>query len=118
VEPTRLWVGQKIHLPAVVDSTATNESRTPSNEVADTTTSQRVYSVKPGDRLRRIAGQFGITVSAIREANALRTDRLEVGQKLKIPAKTSGRTSASATAAPTGTPNATSTATKLAEVRG
>lgn len=45
-----------------------------------------VYVVKKGDTLTRVAKAHGVSVPAIRAANALKTDRLLVGQKLKIPA--------------------------------
>lgn len=44
------------------------------------------YEVKRGDNLTRIAKNHGTTVKAIREANGLKTDRILVGQKLKVPA--------------------------------
>lgn len=46
-----------------------------------------VYTVKKGDTLGRIAGMYGssITVKDIRRANNLTSDKLSIGQKLKIP---------------------------------
>jgi LysM repeat protein len=43
------------------------------------------YTVKPGDNLTKVAKAHGTTLKAIREANALKTDRILVGQKLKVP---------------------------------
>lgn len=43
------------------------------------------YSVKSGDNLTTIAKRHGVTVDAIRQANGLSGDRLNVGQTLKIP---------------------------------
>ena len=51
-------------------------------------TSTTVYAVKQGDTLTRIAKAHGTTVHAIRAANGLKTDRLLVGQKLKVPTAT------------------------------
>jgi LysM repeat protein len=45
--------------------------------------------VKSGDNLTKIAGQYGISIKALRAANALKTDSIKVGQKLKVPAKAS-----------------------------
>lgn len=45
----------------------------------------REYVVRPGDTLSIIAEACGTKVSAIKEANGLRSDMLRVGQKLKIP---------------------------------
>jgi LysM repeat protein len=47
-----------------------------------------VYVVKSGDNLTKIARNHGTTISAIRAANALKTDRIVVGQKLKLPDST------------------------------
>jgi len=44
-----------------------------------------LYEVKPGDNLTVIAKKHGVTVGLIRTANAMTSDRLDVGQKLKIP---------------------------------
>ncbi len=82
VDSLRLRIGQKIHLPAAADLAATNAS--PAGPDAG-----RLYTVRAGDWLLKIASRFGTTVNALREANGLKTDRLEVGQKLKIPAKSS-----------------------------
>jgi len=45
------------------------------------------YTVKKGDNLSRIASRHGVSVEAIRQANGLSGDNINVGQKLKIPAK-------------------------------
>ena len=42
------------------------------------------YSVKKGDNLTKIARRIGASASDIRKWNALRTDRLKVGQKLAL----------------------------------
>jgi LysM repeat protein len=44
-----------------------------------------IYKVKSGDTLTKIAKSHGTTVSAIRTTNNLKSDRLVVGQKLKLP---------------------------------
>ncbi len=43
-----------------------------------------VYRVRPGDYLGRIARRFHTTVKKIKRTNGLRSNRLRVGQKLKI----------------------------------
>ncbi|MBX0327199.1 LysM peptidoglycan-binding domain-containing protein [Oscillochloris sp. ZM17-4] len=48
----------------------------------------RTYTVEPGDSLRSIAEQFGVSVEAILQANGLtpaQGDALRVGQELVIP---------------------------------
>lgn len=47
---------------------------------------QTVYVVEAKDTLSRIAKRFGVTVAAIKSANALTSDVIKVGQKLEIPA--------------------------------
>jgi len=88
LNPTRLQIGQKINIPA---GAATAPTATTSTGAADTaaeaTGSTTTYTVKSGDVLERIAKNHGTTVKAIRAANGLKTDRITVGQKLKIPAK-------------------------------
>lgn len=88
VDSTKLKIGQKIHVPApaapavpVVTGTAPVESAVAGGE--------QTYTVKSGDNLTKIAGQLGTTIKALRAANGLKTDSIKVGQKLKIPAKTS-----------------------------
>jgi LysM repeat protein len=51
---------------------------------------EQTYTVKSGDNLTKIATRFGVSLKAVRAANGLKTDSIKVGQKLKIPAKTSG----------------------------
>jgi nucleoid-associated protein YgaU len=46
---------------------------------------ETVYSVIASDTLNGIAKRYGTTVKAIRAANGLSTDRLSIGQRLKIP---------------------------------
>ena len=112
VEPTKLKIGQKIHIPApaapstpAVTGTAPLESATASGE--------QTYTVKSGDNLTKIAGHLGTTLKALRAANGLKTDSIKVGQKLKIPAKASVPTAvptAPLEPAPTSPPLSTPTA--------
>ena len=43
------------------------------------------YSVQSGDNLTAIAKKHGVTVDMIRQANGIAGDRLNIGQKLRIP---------------------------------
>jgi LysM repeat protein len=47
---------------------------------------ETIYVVKSGDSLTRIAKAHGTTVKALKAANGLKSDRIVVGAKLKIPA--------------------------------
>jgi len=88
VEPTKLQIGQKIHIPATAAPTMSAGTGTAPVESASTG-GEQTYTVKSGDYLSKIAVQFGISIKALRVANGLKTDSLKVGQKLKIPAKAS-----------------------------
>lgn len=46
---------------------------------------QRTYTVRPGDTLARIARRYHTTITAIREANGLRSDSVRDGQELFVP---------------------------------
>jgi LysM repeat protein len=70
----------------------------PSGVSAPPTPTGTKYTVQAGDSLYSIAGKYGVTVTALREANNLTTDLLSIGQTLIIP-----------TTAPTPTPTPTGT---------
>jgi LysM repeat protein/lipoprotein-anchoring transpeptidase ErfK/SrfK len=53
---------------------------TPTPEIRPT-----LYEVKHGDALILIAKKFGLTVDQLKTFNGLQTDKIRVGQKLKIP---------------------------------
>ena len=71
-------MGQVLKLP-------TTSSETPSSNTVD-------YTVKSGDSLYKIAGQYNVTVDAIKRANNLTTNTLQIGQVLRIPLGTSRET--------------------------
>jgi len=98
--PDRLSIGQKLTIPAPVGSAAVrtpqstpvsrpSEAATPSN-----TQGQRLYTVAPGDSLWKIAAAQlgkGTRYEEIFKLNAATLkndeDNLEVGMKLRLPAK-------------------------------
>jgi LysM repeat protein len=88
VNPRRLQIGQKIKLPPAQPATkgAGDVGAAPPTEPAVAAEAAKVYRVRGGDNLTKIARQHGVTIKALREANSLKTDRIKVGQKLKIPA--------------------------------
>jgi LysM repeat protein len=94
VDPLKLQIGQKIVIPPP------SASPTPvaPNGTLMTETGEKIYTVKSGDNLTKIASQFGTTVRALRSANSLATDSIKVGQKLKIPGKTAPPDAAPGTA--------------------
>jgi peptidoglycan endopeptidase LytE len=86
IEPTKLKIGQKLHIPAAAVPSATAATGAATVESASAAGDQ-TYAVKSGDNLTKIAVQHGTTLKALRAANGLKTDSIKVGQKLKIPAK-------------------------------
>jgi LysM repeat protein len=98
IEPTKLKIGQKIHIPAATAPTAPAATGAASTEVASPS-GEQTYAVKSGDTLSSIAKEKGTTVKALRAANSLKTDRITVGQKLKIPVKASAPATGTATPA-------------------
>lgn len=46
---------------------------------------ERLYYVRSGDTLSRIASRFGVGLSSLRNTNALWSDRIRIGQCLIIP---------------------------------
>lgn len=57
----------------------------PKKTAAATTPS--THKVRRGENLSKIAKRYGVSVEALRKANNMAGDRLDVGQKLKIPKK-------------------------------
>ncbi|MSR67000.1 MAG: LysM peptidoglycan-binding domain-containing protein [Pedosphaera sp.] len=75
VVPTRLRIGQKVKVPTSVASTTKPA----------TTDDVDAYLVKGGDSLSKIAQRTGTTVKGLRDLNKLSSDRINAGQKLKLP---------------------------------
>jgi LysM repeat protein len=59
------------------------ELRIPEMATATTTTTE--HTVNAGENLTRIARQYDVSLEALREANSLRSDVLQVGQVLEVP---------------------------------
>ena len=100
ISPNRLRVGQMIQLPGQVDLSKARHvpSTTPKASAPKTTAPKAAaskasavsgpittYVVKSGDSLSVIAQKHGVKTAALREANGLKSDRIVVGQKLKVP---------------------------------
>lgn len=85
-----LYVGQVLKLTGKASSGSSSSSSSSSNASSGTTTT---YTVKSGDSLWVIAQKFKVTAQQIREKNNLKTDVLQVGQKLVISGKASSSSS-------------------------
>ena len=89
VDPAKLKINQKITIPPKppggLNSLNSAKSPKPQPNLAP---GDKLYVVKRGDNLTKIAHAHGTSVHAIRQANHLRTDQIRVNQKLIIPSKT------------------------------
>lgn len=68
-------VGQKLAIPATA---------------APAPAAPRVHTVARGDTLSALASDYATTIAAIRQANNLRSDQINVGQRLVIPSSSGG----------------------------
>ncbi|MDA3925027.1 MAG: LysM peptidoglycan-binding domain-containing protein [Kiritimatiellae bacterium] len=106
INPKRLRIGQVIQLPGQVNLSKSRSASQKSVKKSSSTRSTAAnisapklskptykgptitYIVKKGDSLSVIAYKHGIKTSALRSANSLKSDRIIVGQKLKVPGAT------------------------------
>ncbi|MDO3661860.1 LysM peptidoglycan-binding domain-containing protein [Bacillus sp. C28GYM-DRY-1] len=98
-----LYVGQVLKLTDQASTGTSPSSSSSSNASSSTTTT---YTVKSGDSLWVIAQKFNVTAQQIREKNNLKTDVLQIGQKLVITGKASSSSSGSSS-------NTSSTSAKI-----
>ena len=93
-----IYVGQKLKVPAKKAALTPAKPATPKPPVKTTPPKTHVptkpvvkqpetteYIVKSGDMLGRIAGKYQLSVKELKELNQLSSDRIYVGQKLKVP---------------------------------
>jgi len=71
--------------PASVPASASAVPASSATAVPTPVPTQRIYVVQQGDTLNEIAQRFGTTADAIRAANGLTGDTIDVGQRLIIP---------------------------------
>ena len=81
----KIHTGQVIRIPGAPEATD-EESK------AAVAATER-YTVRAGDSLFLIAKRYGLTVTALKQANGLSSDSIKVGQVLVIPAKTGNKPS-------------------------
>ncbi len=77
LKSTGLAIGQKLKIPSV------GSIKVPSQPIT-VETETIIHTVKSGEFLGKIASYYKVKVSDIRRENSLKSDRLWVGQKLKI----------------------------------
>lgn len=83
--PNRISIGQTLIIPAGELSTSTIASYKKSKK----STKAKIYKVKKGDNLQKIAAQNGTSVKKIKKWNGLKKDTIYVGQKLTLSPTTS-----------------------------
>lgn len=81
----KLVVGKgTVVVPAAPAPSAPPPAPAPAPAPPKTDSPQLTYTVKPGDSLSVIGRSYSVTVAQLKEWNALRSDMIYVGQKLKL----------------------------------
>ncbi len=118
VPTTESTVTERVDTRASVNeenrSTASRSERT--SRAKETTSAKAaaakttIYSVRSGDSLDKIAKKFGVSINDIRSANGMSqgTTRINIGQKLKIPAAKSVSSAKKSTKSKSKTTNSSS----------
>ncbi len=118
VPTTESTVTERVDTRASVNeenrSTASRSERT--SRAKETTSAKAaaakttIYSVRSGDSLYKIAKKFGVSINDIRSANGMSqgTTRINIGQKLKIPAAKSVSSAKKSTKSKSKTTNSSS----------
>jgi len=88
INPDSIQYGQKVMVPDHLANGTSGRSDTAAGSGPELPPGASTYTVKAGDYLARIANQHGTTVGAIRQANRLTSDLIQVGQVLVIPGGT------------------------------
>ncbi|MCX7832711.1 MAG: LysM peptidoglycan-binding domain-containing protein [Ignavibacteria bacterium] len=82
LESDKIIVGQNL---IIFTNKKIKDENTKDNKTKkDKTTKQKTYTVKKGDTLASIAEKFGVTVNQLKKWNKLKTDKITVGQVLKV----------------------------------
>ncbi|HEY52405.1 MAG TPA: LysM peptidoglycan-binding domain-containing protein [Caldilineae bacterium] len=87
-----IYVGQRLWIPTK-NSAASSRNTQPAASAAPGS----VHVVRRGDTLAKIAQRYGVSISALRQANNIRNiNRIYVGQRLRIPGRAAQKQAASA----------------------
>ena len=77
-----IMVGQSIVVPGDGEQASQKPAKAERGKPRTTT-----HTVRSGETLGAIAEKYGTTVSAIKRASGIKSDRISIGQKLTIPKK-------------------------------
>ena len=88
INPDSIQYGQKVMVPDHLSNGTSGRGDSAAGSGPELPPGASTYTVKAGDFLARIANQHGTTVGAIRQANRLTSDLIQVGQVLVIPGGT------------------------------
>ncbi|MDH7498639.1 MAG: LysM peptidoglycan-binding domain-containing protein, partial [Syntrophomonadaceae bacterium] len=91
-----LQIGDRLSIPAAASGATAAPAAGGSNGAGFTGS----HTVRAGDSLWAIARRCNTTVAALKAANGLTSDALQIGDRLKVPAARVGAASAPAAAAP------------------
>ena len=85
--------GQRLSVPGgrmVSGTTVAARGGSGTSAAPATATSTSSYTVRSGDTLSHIASRSGVSLAALRASNPGVTDRIQVGQRLAVPARAGG----------------------------
>lgn len=95
---TLIYPGNVLVVKKSSSNTSSNNEQTSSNSNSnkeESSSSSTIYIVKSGDTLSHIGVQYSVSVANLKKWNNLSSDRIYVGQKLKIGAKQDSTSSTS-----------------------
>lgn len=76
---------QKLRIPPKGAPTTPSPSTEPTSSPAPTPSSPKTYTVETGDSLWSISNKLGVSVEALKKANSLSGNTIQVGMQLKVP---------------------------------
>ena len=74
-------------------TTQSKDSSSYKTQAKTSTASSTTHKIKSGETLSVIAKKYGVTIADIKKANNMKSDRINAGATIKIPAKKTGTTS-------------------------
>lgn len=86
-----IYVGQKINIKSSKNTLSSTKKTTTTTSSHKTSSSSATYKVKAGDSLSLIASKHGVSLQTLKSINNLSSDRIFVGQSLKINGKATNK---------------------------